>query len=143
MNMAVRGLALLAAFVVVGMAAGCGGGGGGSHSSGAVVQSPFMGQWAGSWTDSDGNRGAIDTTVAAGGQMTVGLTETTQGLTGAGSGTVAPAGTFSFNYSFDGGATLNGSGTFVANGSNGLTGTMVIKQNGQTQGSANFTLTKQ
>lgn len=143
MKMGVRSAALLAAVVVAGIAAGCGGGGGGSHSAGAVVQSPFMGQWAGSWSDTNGNHGQINTTVAAGGQMTVSLTEVTQGLDGAGSGSVASGGAFSINYNFDGGTMLNGSGTFVSSGATTVNGTMVVKQGGQTQGSATFTLNRQ
>jgi hypothetical protein len=137
-----RAVVLLSSVLALATTVGCGGSGGSHGPSGLSAPSPFVGQWAGQWSGSDGNYGGITATVAASGKMTVSLNEVDTGSHGAGEGSIQQDGRFTVNYQFASGPPMNGTGTLTTNTSQGLVGTMALRRGAEAGGSANLDLHK-
>lgn len=97
--------------------AGCGGGGGNNNGSPVIVNSPFVGNYSGTFTTSNSQSGTLTGSVATNGTLTGSGRNNTIGQNETFSGSITNAGatTVSFMYpSFS--ATATGTVAFASNG---------------------------
>lgn len=130
-------------FVLVTVCSGCGGGGGGQSNPPPAQNSPFAGQWQGTWQGigvAANEHGTLNVNVTAGGVITGTSTSAgAGGRVGALSGTIGNAGNFNMTAVYGDGTTTI-TGQLVLNGNN-ATGNMTqtIPGLGVYQGTINLT----
>lgn len=105
---------------------GCGGGGGGGSSS-----NPFLGTFAGAWSSTTGDDGAIFFNVDQNGEIAGEVHSNDLAVDGSLLGLVEDNGDTSLTFTFDGEAPLATTGTMELSG-NGGTLTGELEGNGQT-----------
>lgn len=108
---------------------GCGGGGG---SSPAAVNSPFAGQWAGGWIDQSSLRGSLSLVVGTDGRFSGQVSDPSAGATGTVSGSIRNNGSLQATYDYPATSPVSASGTVSMNAQGHLTGTLTLRQDGET-----------
>lgn len=130
------GVASLAAIALT----GCGGGGGIDNSSPVVTNSPFAGNYVGTFTTSNSQSGTVNVTVATNGGFTGSGYNSTIGQSETNSGSITNAGILTASFAYPStAATVSGAVAFASNGH--LDGTLT--QPGGGNGSVTIDLVKQ